>query len=243
MLSILLSLIATAIALAFGAIVYQHYLRRGRSYQLVWSIALLDFAIGTFCQFQAELGGWTPSIYRIWYFTGAMLSAAYLGQGTIYLLFSPRVAHVSMAILGCVSSAGLALVATLPVDMSRALTPGGITGNGFPSGMLILLIPLNTYGTVALVAGAVWSVVRFRQRGTLGRRAVGTLLIAAGGLVVALGGTANRLGVPGLLYVTELIGLALIFGGYLQTVARAESPGLVSPRPTVELAPPSPTEI
>jgi hypothetical protein len=233
--SILLSLVATAIALVFAAILYQHYLRRGRAYQLVWSVALLDFAIGTFCQFQAELpGGWTPSIYRIWYFTGAMLAAAYLGQGTIYLMFSPRVAHVSMAILGCVSSAGLALVATLPVDLTRAITPGGITGNGFPSGLLILLIPLNTYGTVALVAGAIWSVIRFRQRGTFGRRAVGTLLIAAGGLTVALGGTANRLGVPGLLYVTEMIGLALIFGGYLQTVARTESRSLAPSRPTGE---------
>lgn len=230
--SILLSLVATAIAMVFSTIVYQHYLRRGRAYQLVWSVALLDFAIGTFCQFQAELGGWTPSIYRIWYFTGAMLAAAYLGQGTIYLMFSPRVAHVSMAILGCISSAGLALVATLPVDLTRAVTPGGITGNGFPAGLLILLIPLNTYGTVALVAGAVWSVFRFRQSGTLGRRAVGTLLIAAGGLTEALGGTANRLGVPGLLYVTEMIGLALIFGGYLQTVTRADSPSLAPPRPT-----------
>ncbi|HLZ07652.1 MAG TPA: hypothetical protein VKT80_03625, partial [Chloroflexota bacterium] len=141
--SILLSLVATAIGLIFSAVLYQHYLHRGRAYQLVWSLALLDFAIGTFCQFQAELSGWTPGVYRVWYFTGAMLAAAYLGQGTIYLIASPRVAHVSMALLGCVASAGLALVATLPVDLGRAVAPGGITGNGFPSGLLVLLIPLN----------------------------------------------------------------------------------------------------
>jgi hypothetical protein len=159
-------------------------------------------------------------------------------------MFPPRVAHTSMAILGCVSSAGLALAATLPVELDRAITPGGITGNGFPTGLLILLIPLNTYGTVALVAGAVWSVIRFRRRGTFGRRAVGTLLIAAGGIVVALGGTANRLGIPGLLYVTEMIGLVLIFGGYLQTVSRTElsasaparQPGEATSHPPVELA-------
>src|SRR6476646_10686921 len=116
--------------------------------------------------------------------TGAMLAAALLGQGTIYLMASPRFAHVSMALLGCVSSAGLALVATLPVDLNRAITPDGITGNGFPPGLLTLLIPLNTYGTVALVGGAAWSVYRFGRSGTLGRRAVGTLLIAVGGLTV-----------------------------------------------------------
>lgn len=215
-----LSLAASAISLVFAAVVYRQYMDRRRPYQLIWSLALLIFMLGAFCQFVAERNGWSDLIYRVWYYSGAMLSAAYLGQGTMYLMAPRKVAHASFGVLGFVSGVGLGLAAALPVDMTKALDHGAVTGNGFPLTMLILLIPLNTYGTVALVGGALWSVFKFWRKRTLGRRALGTLLIAVGGLAVALGGTANRFGIPGLLYATEMIGVAIIFVGYLQTVAQ-----------------------
>ena len=217
--NVMLSLVATCISLAFAAVVFRQYLDRTRPYQLLWSLALLIFAVGTFCQFLAELNGWNSLIYRIWYFSGAMLSAAYLGQGTMYLMAPRKTAHLSMLVLGLVSLIGLLLIAVLPVDLGKALVGNSVTGQGFPTTLLIILIPLNTYGTVTLVGGALWSVFRFWRNGTMGRRTIGTFLIAAGGMTVALGGTANRLGIPGLLYITELIGIAVIFVGYLQTVA------------------------
>lgn len=239
--SLILSLVTTAIGLVFAAVVYRQYIDRWRPYQLVWSIALLIFALGTFCQFVAERNGWTPIVYRVWYYSGAMLAAAYLGQGTVYLMASRRVAHTTMAILGAVSSAGLVLVALLPVRLDQAITPAGVTGNGFPPELLALLIPLNTYGTVALVGGALLSLYRYWRRGTMGRRALGTLLIAVGGLTVALGGTANRFGIPGLLYVTEMIGLAFVFVGYLQTVAQRTIAASERPTLTPLADPPRPS--
>jgi len=219
--NVALSLAATVVSLSFAAILYRQYMDRWRPYQLVWALALAIFALGTFCQFVAERNGWSDLIYRLWYYSGAMLAAAYLGQGTVYLMAPRKFAHVSLAILGMFSSAGLALVAVLPVNLHHALVDGNVTGNGFPTTLLLLLIPLNTYGTVALVGGALWSVYRFWRRGTMGRRALGTFLIALGGMTVALGGTADRLGVPGLLYLTELVGVTIIFVGYLQTVAQS----------------------
>lgn len=213
-----LSLGASALSLVFALIVYRQYVDRRRAYQLVWSVALLLFSVAAFCQFIAERNGWTPLIYRIWYATGAMLAAAYLGQGTIYLIAPRPVAHASLGALGFASGLGLGLVAALPVDLERAIVRGEITGNGFPLTLLLLLVPLNVYGTVALVGGAVASALRFRHHPGGGRRAVGTGLIAIGGLVVALGGTANRLGIPHLLYLSELLGMVVIFVGYLQTV-------------------------
>ncbi|HUX85714.1 MAG TPA: hypothetical protein VMW65_01825 [Chloroflexota bacterium] len=221
--NVALSLGATVVSLVFASILYRQYMDRWRPYQLVWALALAIFALGTFCQFVAERNGWSALVYRVWYFSGAMLAAAYLGQGTVYLMAPRKFAHVSLAILGMFSSAGLALVAVLPVNLSRALVDGNVTGNGFPTTLLLLLIPLNTYGTVALVGGALWSVYRFWRKGTMGRRALGTFLIAMGGMTVALGGTADRLGVPGLLYLTELAGVTIIFVGYLQTVAQSRT--------------------
>ncbi len=226
-----LSLGATAISLIFAAVVYQQFVARRRSYQLVWSLALLIFGVGTFCQFVAEEHGWNEPIYRIWYYSGAMLAAAYLGQGTVYLMAPRALAHGSLAVLIALSLEGLALALTVPVDLPRALVHGAITGGGFPSYMLFFVIPLNAYGTITLVGGALWSVIRFWPDPTSRRRATGTLLIAVGGLIEALGGTANRLGIPGLLYVTEMIGVAVIFVGYLQTVARTARAPSAAPSP------------
>lgn len=218
--SLVLSLVATAISLLFAGVVYRQYIDRWRPYQLVWSVALLIFGLGTFCQFVAERNGWTPVIYRVWYYSGAMLAAAYLGQGTIYLMAPRKVAHATMAGIVVLSLIGLVLVGLVPVNLDRAITANGITGNGFPPTLLALLIPLNSYGTTALVGGALLSLYRFWRQGTMGHRALGTFLIAIGGLTVALGGTANRFGIPGLLYATELVGLAFVFVGYLQTMAQ-----------------------
>ncbi len=219
-----LSLAATAISLTFAAIVYYQFMARRRAYQLVWSLALLIFGVGTFCQFVAEAHGWNEPIYRVWYYAGAMLTAAYFGQGTVYLIAPRPVAHGALAVLIALSLEGLGLALTVPVDLARALQHGAVTGGGYPSFMLFFVVPLNVYGTVALVGGALWSVIRFWPNAASRRRAAGTLLIAVGGLIEALGGTANRLGVPDLLYVTEMIGVAVIFVGYLQTVARAAVP-------------------
>lgn len=236
--NVVLSLAAASVSLVFAGVVYRQYMDRRRPYQLVWSLALLIFAIASFSQFVAERNGWTPLVYRVWYYTGAMLAAAYFGQGTIYLMAPRKVAHASLGVLGFVSGLGMGLVAALPVDLTKAMQGGAITGNGFPLTLLLLLIPLNVYGTVGLVGGALWSVWRFWQKRSMGRRAIGTLLIAAGGLTVALGGTANRLGIPGLLYVTEMIGVAIIFVGYLQTVAQSSSIA-AAPSTSPAMVPPS----
>lgn len=218
-----LSLVATVVSLTFASVVFRQFLARRRPYQLVWSLALLIFGIGTLSQFLAELVGWSSLLYRAWYFTGAMVAAAVLGQGTVYLMASRRFADASAVAVTAVSLAGLQRVLTEPVDLTAAFVAGNITGSGFGNHLLIFLIPLNTYGTVALVGGALWSVYRAGRSGRLGRRALGTLLIAVGGLIVALGGTATRLGVPGLLYLSEMLGVLVIFVGYLQTTARAGS--------------------
>ncbi|HEX5414509.1 MAG TPA: hypothetical protein VFZ25_02510, partial [Chloroflexota bacterium] len=193
--NLIVSLIATVISGVFAGIVFRQYLARRRPYQLVWSLAILVFALGTFFQFLAELGGWTPFVYRAWYYTGAMAAAALLGQGTVYLQAPRKLADVTGTILAIIFLNGVVLVSATPVDLGKALTAQGVTGDGFPTTLLILLIPLNVYGTVTLCGGALWSFVHFWRSGKLGRRALGTFLIAVGGLTVAAGGTANRLGI------------------------------------------------
>ncbi|HEY8497804.1 MAG TPA: hypothetical protein VIK90_01000, partial [Limnochordales bacterium] len=75
-----------------------------------------------------------------------------------------------------------------------------------------------------LVGGAAYSAWQFYRRGGQRDRMVGNVLIAAGGLAPAIGGTLSRFGLPGL-YVGELVGAVLLYAGFLRASAsRAPAP-------------------
>jgi hypothetical protein len=59
----------------------------------------------------------------------------------------------------------------------------------------------------------------------LSNRMYGNILIAAGALSPALGGSFIRLGLSDWLYLSELIGAALMFAGFI--VATSEAPAKV----------------
>jgi hypothetical protein len=70
---------------------------------------------------------------------------------------------------------------------------------------------------VILVAGAVWSALRMRETGTRKGRAQGTLLIAAGATIVAVGsGVGAGLDVVWLFSVCLATGIAVVFLGFLR---------------------------
>ena len=87
-----LPLSVTIIGAAFAIVIFNHYFAgKRRPHELMWGIALLLFAVAAACQALADLnGGWTPTLARIYYLTGAILNVALLGLGTIYLLFFRR---------------------------------------------------------------------------------------------------------------------------------------------------------
>jgi hypothetical protein len=56
--------------------------------------------------------------------------------------------------------------------------------------------------------------MRFRRDPATRHRAIGNALIAAGAILPGIGGTATRMGHTEVLYVTELLGILLIWWGY-----------------------------
>ncbi len=74
------------LSLSFAVIVFRRYLERKGPHLLIWSIGLVFYGIGGFCEAFHGLTGWNPLIFRLWYLFGAILVAAWLGQGTVYLL-------------------------------------------------------------------------------------------------------------------------------------------------------------
>jgi hypothetical protein len=161
---------------------------------------------------------------KAWYIAGALLGAFPLGQGTAYLLLKKKTADV-LAWFFIVYILFAAVAITLsPVDMSL-VDPARLTGKVIIWGWarLFSILP-NTYAMIFLVGGAAWSAIQYARKQGSGNRVLGNWLIAIGGLLPGIGGSFTRFGYVEVLFVTELIGLILIWVGYRAiTVSQTES--------------------
>jgi hypothetical protein len=88
---------------------------------------------------------------------------------------------------------------------------------------LFSILP-NMYALIFLVGGAAWSAIQYARRQGSGNRVLGNWLIAIGALLPGIGGSFTRLGYVEVLFVTEFIGISLIWAGYrAMTQTRTES--------------------
>ena len=236
-LSTLLPLTSTIISLVFALLLLRRFAERRRAHLLVWGIGLLIYGTGTFAEFYSGQA-WSPTIFRLWYLCGAVLAAAWLGQGTIYLLVRRRgVANALMALLliGTLIAAVHTFSTPLNEDVFATSKPLSeqyatrtvktVEGGTESTQKIIGIMPeggvrsysflFNIYGTVALVGGALYSGYLFRRKRVMPNRVLGNVFIALGGLSPALGGTLARIGTPEYLYISELFGVIVIFIGFL----------------------------
>src|SRR5437762_1411694 len=205
-----LPIATTALALVFAGEVWGRYRARGGTHLLWWSIGLLTYAIGTITESLTTLIGWHEPIFRLWYITGALLGGAPLAQGTVYLLLPRRAANrLSVALLGVIAAASV-LVLLSPIDYS-AVEPYRPTGRVLGWQWVRLISPfINTYAVAFLVGGAIVSARRYARRTGARHRVVANVLIAVGAILPGIGGAFTRFGHTEVLYVGELVGLALI---------------------------------
>jgi hypothetical protein len=74
----------------------------------------------------------------------------------------------------------------------------------------------NVYGTLGLAGGAIYSSWLFFRKRTLYHRMIGNVLIATGALAPALGGTLSKAGFSHAVQVSNLIGIIVIYAGFIQ---------------------------
>lgn len=218
-----LPFLSTLVTYAFAAAVFIRYLRRRGPHLLMWSIGLLFYGLGTLAEILLafSFGG---LVLKLWYLSGAMLTAAWLGQGTVHLLVRRRgVAWTLTGILAAVSLLAAVLVLSAPLTTAASsynvalpissqykdiLMRGSLT--------ILLTILLNIYGTLTLVGGAIYSAIIFFRKHVLVNRMIGNLLIAVGALAPAMAGSFVKLGLVDGLYLSELIGVVLMYIGFIR---------------------------
>ncbi len=173
-----------------------------------------------------------------------MLTAAWLGQGTVHLLVRRgRLAITLTGILAALSVLAAIMVLSSPLSTAAAnyrvaqpissqyqniLTRNGLT--------VFLTILLNIYGTLTLVGGAIYSVVIFLRKHVMVHRMIGNIFIAVGAIAPAMAGSFVRLGLPDLLYLAELVGAILMYIGFLEaTTSRRWGEGADAGRPASQM--------
>jgi len=100
----LLPTLTSLLAFLFFVAVLDQWLERRRAYQLIWAFGMLFYAIAAGCEAVAAASGWSEPLYRIWYLTGAVWTAGWLGLGTAFLLGRTRFGYT---FAGCLFFAGL----------------------------------------------------------------------------------------------------------------------------------------
>jgi hypothetical protein len=234
----LLPLSVTIIGAAFAIVLLNRYFGgRRRTHELVWGIAFSMFAIAAASQVYADVvGGWTALSARLFYLFGAILNVGFLGVGTVYLLFSKRVANISLAIMLAFSVLAAVVVFTAPVDQAALHIEPGYKAVA-TSAVRILAGVSSGIGSILVIGGALWSGIVFWRKRIMKHRMIGVFLIAAGTLIVASGGTL--LGLTGLNnpeyhYIAMFVGVIVMFVGYLESIrVVAPQPQLAEQRVTV----------
>jgi hypothetical protein len=91
---------ATALlAFLFTLALLDQWLERRRAYQLIWAAGALFYGIASTCSAIGYAAGWSEPVFRAWYLTGALWTAAWLGLGTAFLLGRTRFGYTVAATL------------------------------------------------------------------------------------------------------------------------------------------------
>ena len=222
----------------FAGVVLSQYARRHRIYQLYWAIALLMAFVATLAYLAmivvqpASASG--ILFFRIYYILGGALTPAWLGMGSVALVFSRRATNICLGILSFISLVAISFILDARIDLAQIRQVAGTPGTGVlqPGPWLVPLILLNTLGVVALAGISIysgWKLVR-RQPDIAGLRTSNVLwanlLILVGALLNgAAGSLARFFGIENVFWLIMALGWIIFFGGVLLTsAARSRKP-------------------
>jgi hypothetical protein len=223
----LLPLAAALVALLFSGLLATSFLRRPAGQKALWAGGFALFAAAALAEAVTQRTGWSPGLFRTYYLAGGVLTVAYLGAGSAWLLLPKRMRDVLLGGLAVATVATIATVLLAPVDAGLlATTPSGRPpANGALGGHAALwAVGLNSFGTIFLVGGSVYSIVR-RQR------VRANVWIATGALIVAFSTGMSRAGNYSFVYAGELLGIAVMFAGFKLTGAPRREPRSSAERP------------
>ena len=95
----LLPTLTATLSFVFSIALLDQWRERHGAFQLAWAIGMLLYGIGAAAEAIAAAAGWSDPLYRAWYLAGAVLTPAWLGLGTAFLLGKTRFGYTYAALL------------------------------------------------------------------------------------------------------------------------------------------------
>lgn len=204
----------TIFSVYFFKEIFAHYKKRQTTYLLWWSIGVLTFGLGTLAESINVLFGWSAFNLKYWYIVGALLGGFPLAQGSVYLLMNRKFANVTTIIFVTLILIASIFIVMAPIELPDPFD-GKLTGKVFGWTWVRYFSPfINLYAFIFLVGGAIFSAIKYYKKGIKEAPFRGNIFIAIGGLLPGIGGSFTRAGYVEVLYITEFIGLLLIYYGY-----------------------------
>jgi hypothetical protein len=223
----LFPLAAALVSAAFAVLVLRSWRVRRGPHLAAWSLALAMFGLASLAAALGMLLGWDGPLFRTYYLFGAIVNVPVLALGTVYLLAPRRVAHIC-TIAVAVLAVGAAVDVFEVGLRTEAFSTAGIppASEVLPDSIRTLSRIFSFAGFFVVVGGAVWSAARLvRQRAPHLRRLAGAnLLIAGGTTVTAAASGFVRYGRGSIFSIGLLVGVSLMFAGFLRTRARPTAP-------------------
>ncbi len=141
--NVVIPAITAVLAGTFAILLADQWRGRRRAYQLIWGLGMAFFAIAVGCEATAAAFGWSQPIYELWYLTGAVWTAGWLGLGTAFLLGRTR---FGFAFALCLFLAGLFTFLTARRDPEVYADASAVAMLYFlVAGVLALAVSVETY--------------------------------------------------------------------------------------------------
>lgn len=198
----LLAFAAALIALRLAGGLARRWRTTRRPELLLWSWSLAAYATAAAAIAWGEAAQWDARAFRVYYLTGALLTAPLLGAGSLVLAGVRRAAPAALAYAGL--AIGVAIAMPVHGAFARHGIPAAQDHLRFLPGRLLAIVA-NLVGTLAVVAVALRS---------LRRRPFGNALIVLGVAAAAAGSGTAGLGAGGAA-VGIAAGAVLLYAGFV----------------------------
>jgi hypothetical protein len=212
--------LATAVlGFVYTGLLLRQFAQRRKMHQLMWAIGFLFYAVAAVMEAVSEFTQhWDPTVYRVYIVLAASL-VGFLGNGTLYLITKKRTAgNIYFAINLVLLAIFFYGTLTVQLDMAK-LVPGIVVGGQAlgPSGAFprIMSLPFNIPGSLLLLGGSAWSVMKFWGKREFRYRSWANVLIIIGTIIIAGAGGMARAGRTEGLYLAEMVASAVLLWGFL----------------------------
>lgn len=191
--------------LLLSVLVFRKY-RSGLSSYLWWGTGIFLGFVTITQEAALVFGYWSQPLIRTYIFLVALLVGV-MSVGSVNLLKNGWIRATWFGYVVLMSIATAYFSFTTPVG--RDVLVGGVLLGTLPSIDILFSTLLTAPAALALIALALYSTLKTRR--------LGTLFIAAGGIVLSISGALFAIrSFPALLYYAEFVGVLLLFIGFIE---------------------------